>query len=82
MLWQHRKGGVYRIIGFTVIEDGWKPAVIYSPVDSTGTCVRPCYEFFDGRFTPLADTISQPPGEPEDYFEPSAYDTGHIDSVG
>lgn len=54
MLWQHVKtGGVYRIVGWTVIEKGWVPAVIYAPVDSEGTTVRPCAEFFDGRFKPL-----------------------------
>ena len=66
MLWQHVKtDGVYRIVGWTVIEKGWVPAVIYAPVDSEGTTTRPCAEFFDGRFKPLIGTISVPPAGAE-----------------
>ena len=51
-MWKHRKTGKhYELVGFCVIENGCIPAVIYTPVEGTGEIwVRPCEEFFDGRF--------------------------------
>lgn len=41
----------YTITGFTIIEATLTPAVIYSPEeDPSVSWVRPCSEFFDGRF--------------------------------
>lgn len=49
---QHRKGGLYRVIGRGLIEASKAPAVIYEAEDGT-LWVRPETEFDDGRFTPL-----------------------------
>lgn len=50
-IWKHKKGGFYRVLGFAVIEKGLVPAVMYQAVDHEGPVfVRPCEEFFDGRF--------------------------------
>lgn len=52
--WKHRKGGSYVIEGFCIIEKTMQPAVIYTRFDEPSGCkwIRPCEEFFDGRFTP------------------------------
>lgn len=51
--WKHRKGGLYTIIGFGLIEADLTPSVIYG--DHNGNIwVRPCSEFFDGRFERIA----------------------------
>ena len=57
-LWQHRKsGGVYRIVDFCVIERGLVPSVSYQSVTGQGPkFIRPCEEFFDGRFTQVEKT--------------------------
>lgn len=50
-IWKHKKGGLYRITMFCVIESGLVPAVAYQAVDGGGPVfIRPCSEFFDGRF--------------------------------
>lgn len=50
-IWKHKKGGLYRIVGFCVIEKGLVPAVSYQAIDKEGPVfIRPCEEFFDGRF--------------------------------
>lgn len=57
VLWKHKKGGLYRIEGFVVIEKGLVPAVAYRSVENDGpTFIRPCAEFFDGRFRSTFDT--------------------------
>lgn len=49
--WKHRKGGLYFIEGFCVIEAGLVPAVMYRAFGGEGPIfIRPCAEFFDGRF--------------------------------
>lgn len=51
-LWKHNKTQhLYRIVGFAVIENGLVPAVIYvRDLGDATQFVRPCSEFFDGRF--------------------------------
>lgn len=50
MIWRHLKtGGAYRIVGYTIIEATLTPAVIYQNAHGA-SFVRPCAEFFDGRF--------------------------------
>lgn len=50
-LWRHTNGFLYRITGFCIIEKGMVPAVMYERYQAAGpTWVRPCSEFFDGRF--------------------------------
>lgn len=50
--WKHVKTGkLYRICDFAVIEKGLVPAVCYTDWDHAGPLwIRPCAEFFDGRF--------------------------------
>lgn len=51
--WRHSKGGIYEIIGFGIIESTMQPSVFYQAYPEGGpTFVRPCSEFFDGRFVP------------------------------
>ncbi len=59
--WKHKKGGVYEIVGWTVLEDGWKPAVVYRRLDQPGTVTRACEVFFDGRFTPIEEPAPPAP---------------------
>lgn len=50
-LWKHKKTGhLYRIMGFALIEKGLVPAVIYARDGELTQFIRPCDEFFDGRF--------------------------------
>lgn len=50
-LWKHKKTGhLYRIMGFALIEKGLLPAVVYARDGEMTHFVRPCDEFFDGRF--------------------------------
>lgn len=49
---QHRKGGLYRVLGEGIWEPDRSPAVIYDDVEGT-VWIRPAAEFDDGRFTPL-----------------------------
>lgn len=51
-VWTHSKGGEYRIIGFGIIEATMEPSVIYESTTSGQVWIRPCSEFFDGRFKP------------------------------
>lgn len=50
-IWIHRKGGRYRIVDFAISEMTFQPVVIYVNVEHNIRWVRPCSEFFDGRFT-------------------------------
>jgi len=61
-LWQHRKtGGVYRIVEFCVVEKGLVPAVAYRPQSYEGPVfIRPCEEFFDGRFKQIEGYVKGP----------------------
>lgn len=65
-LWKHNKTQhLYRIVGFAVIENGLVPAVIYvRDLGDATQFVRPCSEFFDGRFRQMDVT----PMEVEDIF--------------
>lgn len=55
-IWKHKKGGLYRVEGYCVIEKGLVPAVMYRAIDKEGPVfIRPCDEFFDGRFSPQID---------------------------
>lgn len=60
--WKHRKTQkIYRIREFGINEEGLYPVVIYSPVDNPDSIwVRPCYEFFDGRFMAQAAALTSP----------------------
>lgn len=49
---QHRKGGLYRVIGEGVWEPDRSPVVLYDDAEGT-TWVRPKAEFDDGRFRKL-----------------------------
>lgn len=50
--WKHKYGTVYRILGYCIIEKTMEPAVMYAEHDKTAPIfIRPCWEFFDGRFT-------------------------------
>ena len=51
---QHRKGGLYRLIGPAVYEDDRSDVVIYDDAEGT-VWVRSATEFSDGRFTALND---------------------------
>lgn len=70
-LWKHKKTGhLYRIMGFVLIEKGLVPAVIYARHGELTQFIRPCDEFFDGRFRQV-DMIEEedPIMEVEDIFE-------------
>ena len=59
--WKHKKtGNIYRIVDFVIIEKTLTPAVCYEPVvEPGGLFVRPCKEFFDGRFEMIsADEVA------------------------
>ncbi len=51
-MWVHQKTQQnYVILGFGIIEKTMEPAVIYAEYSNrTHTWIRPCSEFFDGRF--------------------------------
>lgn len=49
--WQHRKGGLYRLLKFGTIEADLTPAVIYESHKDGMVWVRPYDQFMDGRFT-------------------------------
>ena len=56
--WKHKKtGNVYRIMAFGFTEKTLTPSVIYENVTQPGALfIRPCEEFFDGRFEMLGPT--------------------------
>jgi len=60
--WRHKKtGNLYRVIDHVVIENGVTPAVLYEAWDSPKTkWVRPCAEFYDGRFEMFEPTVDFP----------------------
>lgn len=59
-IWRHKKTGhKYLIIKFGVIEDTVTPCVIYRGIDEDTHWVRPCFQFFDGRFEPVSDLESE-----------------------
>ena len=55
--WEHKKGGRYELLGFGIREHDLVPIVFYqrTEVGSTPIFVRPCVEFFDGRFRRIVD---------------------------
>ena len=56
---QHRKGGLYRLLGLGTNEADRRVVAVYD--DDTGHIwVRDAAEFNDGRFTPLADAGGKP----------------------
>ena len=78
--WRHKKtGNMYRIVRFGIIEKTLSPAVIYEPLEEPGALfVRPCEEFFDGRFamvdmTPRREAKSVPPADPVETDEETKY---------
>lgn len=78
--WRHKKtGNMYRIVRFGIIEKTLSPAVIYEPLEEPGALfVRPCEEFFDGRFvmvdtTPRREAKSVPPAGPVEMDEETKY---------
>ena len=51
LIYTHQKtGGHYRIIHFGIRESDMTPVVIYKTLIGNTVWVRPCSEFFDGRF--------------------------------
>lgn len=52
MEWLHVKSGnYYTILDFALREADLQPQVVYRRSDGTGpSFIRPCAEFFDGRF--------------------------------
>lgn len=51
---QHRKGGLYQVVGGGFIEADKSHVVIYQDQDGT-RWIRPWDEFYDGRFTILPE---------------------------
>lgn len=54
-VWKHMKtGNLYEIVGFGLVEKTLTPSVIYrqhsAVIGYSSLWVRPCEEFFDGRF--------------------------------
>ncbi len=49
-VWKHKYGGRYEIVEFCVIEEGCVPAVLYRSLKDGSLWIRPCSNFFDGRF--------------------------------
>lgn len=49
-IWQHKKGGVYRIVCIAFREKTMELEVVYRDVDQPVTYIRPLEEFMDGRF--------------------------------
>jgi len=65
-LWKHKKTGhLYRIMGFALIEKGLVPAVIYARDGELTQFIRPCDEFFDGRFRQV-DAVWEKDDDEED----------------
>ena len=51
LIYTHQKtGGHYRIIHFGIRESDMTPVVVYKTLIGNTVWVRPCSEFFDGRF--------------------------------
>lgn len=48
--WKHKNGGSYQIIYFGLVEKTMEPCVVYMSLSNGTIWVRPCWEFFDGRF--------------------------------
>lgn len=61
MRWYHYKTRhFYEVIGFGLNEATLTPVVIYRQVGENGPMwVRPCAEFFDGRFRQVLDGIEE-----------------------
>jgi len=49
-VWQHKKGGVYRIVCIAFRETTMNLEVVYRDVHHPVTYIRPLEEFMDGRF--------------------------------
>lgn len=54
-VWKHTKGGEYEIVDFVLQEQTITPSVLYRSRKDGTLWVRPCTEFFDGRFTRIGD---------------------------
>ncbi|MEO0999849.1 MAG: DUF1653 domain-containing protein [Pseudomonadota bacterium] len=52
-LWQHRKGGRYRVICVALEEATRSPVVVYAEARGEAVYTRPLEAFLDGRFTRL-----------------------------
>ena len=52
-VWQHKKGGMYRIICIAFREQTMELEVVYRDAEHPVTYIRPYHEFMDGRFTQL-----------------------------
>jgi hypothetical protein len=51
ILWVHKKtNSPYRILRFAVQEDTLQPVVVYEALSDGSVWIRPCSQFFDGRF--------------------------------
>jgi hypothetical protein len=69
--WRHKKtGNLYCIVGYVIIEKTLTPAVCYEPVsEPRAVFVRPCEEFFDGRFEMvniMAKSVPPKEADPEE----------------
>lgn len=66
-VWLHEKSGnLYRIVGFGIMEETLVPVVSYAPAHGPhgavwgqhgAVWVRPCTEFFDGRFRQMKPKV-------------------------
>lgn len=55
-IYEHRKGGRYRLLKRGTNEADQTPVVIYQSLQDGRVWVRPASEFDDGRFTVIEDT--------------------------
>lgn len=59
---RHKKGGLYRLLGFGILESDRSDVAIYDDADGT-VWVRDRAEFEDGRFRPVRLSPDDVPGE-------------------
>ena len=58
-IFRHKKsGGLYKFLGFGLIEETGTHAVIYQDIHSLLVWIRPTQEFFDGRFEFVGKQVS------------------------
>ncbi len=48
-VWRHKKGGIYTVTGYVMIESTWRIGIVYHGDHGLGI-VRDAEEFLDGRF--------------------------------
>jgi hypothetical protein len=53
-LWEHRRGGVYRVLLIARREADRTLDIVYRDEASGQVYTRPARDFFDGRFTPIS----------------------------